>query len=40
MTYITIHDHDLVAFSQTWFNSTDDYDNNPYISALLPDSDC
>ena len=33
--YITTHDHDLVAFSETWFNSTDD--NDPYISALLPD---
>ena len=33
--YITTHDHDLVALSETWFNSTDD--NDPYISALLPD---
>ena len=33
--YITTHDHDLVAFSETCFNPTDD--NDPYISALLPD---
>ena len=33
--YTTTHDHDLVAFSETWFISTND--NDPYISALLPD---
>ena len=33
--YITAHKYDLVAFTETWFNSTDN--NESYINALVPD---
>ena len=33
--YITTNKYDLIAFSETWLNSTDD--NAPYINALLPE---
>ena len=33
--YITTHKYDLVAFTETWFNSTDN--NESYINALVPD---
>ena len=33
--YITTHKYDLVAFTKTWFNSTDN--NESYINALVPD---
>ena len=33
LSHITTHDHDLVSFSETWFNSIDD--NDSYISTVL-----
>ena len=33
--YITTHEYDLVALTETWFNSTDN--NESYIHALVPD---
>ena len=33
--YITTNKYNLIAFSETWLNSTDN--NVPYINALLPE---
>ena len=34
-TSFTTHNYDLVVFTETWFNSTDN--NESYINALVPD---
>ena len=33
--YITTHEYDLVAFTETWFNNTDN--NESHINALVLD---